>query len=133
MDEDQKPPAEPGDPARPHPTPRTPPEPVDRRDFLNITWKVLGAALVVEAGWTSYDILNPKASGAFGGEVDAGPVADFLEEGTVKYFLDGRFYVTQYQGRVACAVSEMPAPGLQGRGTANSAGTPPVPVPLPRQ
>ena len=35
-------------------------EPMARRDFLNTTWKVLGVALIVEAGWTSYDILNPK-------------------------------------------------------------------------
>ena len=53
-------------------------EPVDRRDFLNTTWKVLGVALVVEAGWTSYDILNPKPAAGFGGTVDAGPVEDFL-------------------------------------------------------
>ncbi len=43
------------------------PEPVDRRDFLSTTWKVLGVALVVEAGWTSYDILNPKPTVGFGG------------------------------------------------------------------
>ena len=71
---------------------------LDRRAFLNGSWKVLGLALVVEAGWTSYDILNPKQTGGFGGVVDAGPVENFLEEGTVQEFLDGRFYVTQYQG-----------------------------------
>ncbi len=65
------------------------PHSVDRRDFLNTTWKVLGVALIVEAGWTSYDILNPKPAVGFGGTVDAGPVEDFLTEGTVKYFLDG--------------------------------------------
>ena len=45
----------------------TPPQPVDRREFLNTTWKVLGVALIVEAGWTSYDILNPKPAVGFGG------------------------------------------------------------------
>ena len=71
------------------------------RDFLDTTWKVLGVALIVEAGWTSYDILNPNPAAGFGGIVDAGHVEDYLTEGTVKYFLDGRFYVTQF--RVACA------------------------------
>jgi hypothetical protein len=33
---------------------------VDRREFLNWSWRVLGVALVVEAGWTSYDLLNPS-------------------------------------------------------------------------
>ena len=95
-----------------HPT-GAPPEPIDRRDFLNATWKVLGVALVVEAGWTSYDILNPKPAGGFGGVVDAGPVADFLQEGTVKYFLDGRFYVTQYQGGLRALYQKCPHLGCR--------------------
>jgi cytochrome b6-f complex iron-sulfur subunit len=95
-----------------HPT-GAPPEPIDRRDFLTATWMVLGAALVVEAGWTSYDILNPKPSGGFGGIVDAGPVEDFLQENTVKYFLDGRFYVTQYQGGLRALYQKCPHLGCK--------------------
>jgi cytochrome b6-f complex iron-sulfur subunit len=108
MDEDEKATAE-------IETPSTEPasEQVDRRDFLSTTWKVLGAALVIEAGWTSYDILSPKASGAFGGEVDAGPVADFTEEGIVKYFLNGRFYVTQFQGGLRALYQKCPHLGCK--------------------
>ena len=43
------------------------PEDIDRRRFLNGTWKVLGVALVAEAAWTSYDILHPKPAAGFGG------------------------------------------------------------------
>jgi cytochrome b6-f complex iron-sulfur subunit len=86
---------------------------VDRRAFLNGSWKVLGVALVVEAGWTSYDLLNPSAATGFGGVVDAGPVEDFLEEGTVKYFLDGRFYVTQYQGGLRALYQKCPHLGCR--------------------
>jgi cytochrome b6-f complex iron-sulfur subunit len=86
---------------------------VDRRQFLSWTWKALGAALVVEAGWTSYDLLNPNASGAFGGVVDAGPVTDYAEEGTVSYFLDGRFYVTQFKGGLRALYQKCPHLGCR--------------------
>ena len=56
---------------------------------------------------------NPNASCAFGGEVDAGPVTDFLEEGSVKYFLDGRFYVTQYQGGLRALYQKCPHLGCK--------------------
>jgi cytochrome b6-f complex iron-sulfur subunit len=98
-----------------------PPPPVDRREFLNTTWKVLGVALIVEAGWTSYDILNPKPAVGFGGTVDAGPVEDFLTEGTVKYFLDGRFYVTQFQGGLRALFQKCPHLGCKV-GDCNTAG-----------
>jgi cytochrome b6-f complex iron-sulfur subunit len=86
---------------------------VPRRAFINGTWKVLGAALVVEAGWTSYALLNPPESAGFGGVVDAGPVEDFLKEGTVKYFLDGRFYVTQYDGGLRALYQKCPHLGCR--------------------
>lgn len=88
-------------------------EPMARRDFLNTTWKVLGVALIVEAGWTSYDILNPRSAVGFGGVVDAGPVDDYLTEGTVKYFLDGRFYVTQFQGGLRALYQKCPHLGCK--------------------
>lgn len=86
---------------------------VDRREFLNWSWKALGAALVVEAGWTSYDLLNPGKSGDFGGMVDAGSVSDYATEGTVQYFLDGRFYVTQYQGGLRALYQKCPHLGCR--------------------
>lgn len=71
----------------------------DRRQALNWAWKALAVGFTVEAAWTTYDILAPRSSGAFGGIVDAGPAADF-PEGTVRYFLNGRFYITSYEGSV---------------------------------
>ena len=82
---------------------------------------MLGVALIVEAGWTSYDILNPKPAVGFGGTVDAGPVEDFLTEGTVKYFLDGRFYVTQFQGGLRALFQKCPHLGCKV-GDCNTAG-----------
>jgi len=80
---------------------------IDRRRFLNGTWKTLGVVLIAEGVWTSYDLLNPKA--AAGGEViDVGPVSDFVEEGSVRYFLNGRFYVTNYQGGLRALYQKCP-------------------------
>ncbi|MDP9184050.1 MAG: Rieske 2Fe-2S domain-containing protein [Actinomycetota bacterium] len=88
-------------------------EDVDRRHLLRTGLKVLGVALVAEAAWTSYDILHPSEAGGFGGEVDAGPVADYTEEGTVQYFLNGRFYVTQYQGGLRALYQKCPHLGCR--------------------
>jgi cytochrome b6-f complex iron-sulfur subunit len=86
---------------------------VDRRRFLDTSWKVLGVALLVEAGWTSYDILRPSGAQGFGGTVDVGPVSDFLAEGSVQYFLNGRFYVTQYQGGLRALYQKCPHLGCK--------------------
>jgi cytochrome b6-f complex iron-sulfur subunit len=87
-------------------------EAVPRRQFLNLAWKGLGAALVIEAGWTTYDILHPKPSGAFGGVVAAGSAADY-PEGTVRYFLDGRFYVTSSAGSLVALYQKCPHLGCR--------------------
>jgi cytochrome b6-f complex iron-sulfur subunit len=84
----------------------------DRRRFLNRVWKVLGAGLVVEAGLTTYDILVPRPTGAFGGIVDAGR-ADAFPEGTVRYFLSGRFYVTSAQGTLVAVYQKCPHLGCR--------------------
>lgn len=86
--------------------------PVPRRRFLNVAWKTLAAGLVLEAGWTTYDILNPQPSGAFGGVVAAGNAADY-PEGTVKYFLDGRFYVTSAAGALVALYQKCPHLGCR--------------------
>jgi cytochrome b6-f complex iron-sulfur subunit len=86
---------------------------VDRREFLNWSWRVLGVALIVEAGWTTYDLLNPTATGGFGGVVDAGTVDSYLTEGSAQYFLDGRFYVTQYQGGLRALFQKCPHLGCR--------------------
>ncbi len=95
-------------------TPATPGEhTVPRRRFLNDSWKVLGVVLVAEGVWTSYDLLRPAPASGFGGVVDAGPVEDFLEEGTVKYSLNGRFYVTQSQGGLRALYQKCPHLGCK--------------------
>jgi cytochrome b6-f complex iron-sulfur subunit len=86
---------------------------VSRRRFLNATWKTLGVVLIGEGAWTSYDILNARAAGGFGGVVDAGPVGDYMAEETVQYFLDGRFYVTQYQGGLRALYQKCPHLGCR--------------------
>lgn len=77
--------------------------PYGRRDFLSFSWKVLGIGLLAEAAWTSYDILAPKPSGAFGGVVDTGSLIDFKSGASPKYFFDGRFYIS-YQGDTLVAL-----------------------------
>jgi cytochrome b6-f complex iron-sulfur subunit len=86
---------------------------IPRRRFLDNSWKVLGVALVAEGAWTSYDLLKPAAASGFGGVVDAGVVADFMDEGTVKYSLNGRFYVTQYQGGLRALYQKCPHLGCK--------------------
>ena len=83
-----------------------------RRDFLNWSWKVLGVGLAVEAAWTTHDILAPRSSDAFGGEIAAGSVNEF-PEGTVRYFLDGRFYVTSYRGSLYALYQRCPHLGCR--------------------
>lgn len=86
---------------------------MDRRHFLNDTWKVLSIAVVAEAAWTSYDLLRPGVAEGFGGVVDAGAVTDFVQDGSVKYFLNGRFYVTSYQGGLRALYQKCPHLGCK--------------------
>jgi cytochrome b6-f complex iron-sulfur subunit len=93
------------------PTPG-PEEKVGRRRFLRWAWKILGLGLLVEAGWTTFDILNPKPSSAFGGVIDAGKVGDY-PAGTVRYFMDGRFYVTSANGGLVALFQKCPHLGCR--------------------
>jgi cytochrome b6-f complex iron-sulfur subunit len=79
------------------PEPASKPSVYARRKFLGFSWKLLGIGLAAEAAWTSYDILAPQHSGAFGGLVDAGAVTDFKPGAPPKYYLDGRFYLSRYR------------------------------------
>jgi cytochrome b6-f complex iron-sulfur subunit len=83
-----------------------------RRRFLGYAWKGLAVGLAVEAGWTTYDILNPQPSGAFGGIVAAGTVGDY-PAGTVKYFQDGRFYVASQDGALVALYQKCPHLGCR--------------------
>jgi cytochrome b6-f complex iron-sulfur subunit len=86
---------------------------IPRRRFLDNSWKVLGVALVAEGAWTSYDLLKPDDSSAVSGVVDAGAVADYMQEGSVKYSLNGRFYVTQYHGGLRALYQKCPHLGCK--------------------
>jgi cytochrome b6-f complex iron-sulfur subunit len=83
-----------------------------RRRFLNRMWKLLGLGLAVEAAWTTYDILNPRASGAFGGVFPAGNVTAY-PDGTVKYFQDGRMFVTSSEGSLVALYQKCPHLGCR--------------------
>lgn len=85
---------------------------VDRRGFLNLTWKVLAAGLVVEAGWTTYDVLVPRTAEGFGGTVQAGTESGF-PEGLVRYFASGRFYVTRVEGDLLALYQKCPHLGCR--------------------
>ena len=91
---------------------RGPEEGIDRRRFLNTTWKALGVVLIAEGVWTSYDLLNPKAASG-GAVIDAGPVSDFEQEGSVRYFLNGRFYVTNHEGGLRALYQKCPHLGCR--------------------
>lgn len=84
----------------------------DRRRFLDLSWKILAAGLVVEAGLATADMLKPRPSRGFGGVVDAGEVATF-EEGTVTYFLNGRFYLSRYEGNLMALYQKCPHLGCR--------------------
>lgn len=85
---------------------------VPRRDVLNWTWKALAAGLVVEAGWMSYDILVPRPSGGFGGTVEAGAEVGF-PAGEVRYFPEGRFYVTRVEDEIIALYQKCPHLGCR--------------------
>jgi cytochrome b6-f complex iron-sulfur subunit len=95
---------------------------VGRRRFLGYAWKGLAVALVVEAGWTTYDILNPRQSGAFGGIVAAGPVSDYAKDGALQYFREGRFYVTSSEGQLVALYQKCPHLGCRVQSAAGGAG-----------
>ncbi len=85
---------------------------IGRRKFLSWGWKALGIGLLVEAGWTTYDILNPRPSGAFGGVFPAGAVSDY-GDGVVQYFQDGRMYVTSSEGSLVALYQKCPHLGCR--------------------
>jgi cytochrome b6-f complex iron-sulfur subunit len=85
---------------------------IDRRVFLNTAWKVLGVGLVLEAAWTSYDILNPNDSNAVGGVIDAGPATDYATEGAT-YFAEGQFWLASSGGEVVALYQKCPHLGCK--------------------
>jgi cytochrome b6-f complex iron-sulfur subunit len=105
-------PAEAGEPRAEVPEPGLSPRGMDRRRFMSGAWKTIGVVLIGEGVWTSYDLLNPS-SAAGGGVIDAGPVSDFEQDGSVSYFLNGRFYVTNHQGGLRALYQKCPHLGCR--------------------
>lgn len=85
---------------------------MDRRRLLNWTWRGLAAGLVVDAGWTAYDVLIPRAEGGFGGAVPAGAEGGF-PEGQVRYFATGRFYLTRVEDELLALYQKCPHLGCR--------------------
>lgn len=85
---------------------------IDRRVVLRWTWRGLVAGLVVNGVWTAYDVLVPRVEGGFGGSVAAGAASGF-PEGEVRYFPEGRFYVTQVDGELIALYQKCPHLGCR--------------------
>jgi Rieske Fe-S protein len=68
---------------------------LNRRSFMVYGLWTAAIALVVEGGVISVEAVRalPKTA-AFGSKFEAGNVSDF-EEGSMTYFLDGRFYISR--------------------------------------
>ncbi len=84
----------------------------DRRRFLHRSWKALATIVVAEGAIGSWQMLRPANAGAFGGIVKVGDPADF-PEGTVRYFSEGRFYVTSHEGRLSALYQKCPHLGCR--------------------
>ncbi len=85
---------------------------IGRRRFLDWSWKALALGLTAEAGWTTYDLLVPRPAGGFGGELEAGAEGAF-PEGDVRYFAEGRFYVTRVEGDLVALYQKCPHLGCR--------------------
>ncbi|HEX6568067.1 MAG TPA: Rieske 2Fe-2S domain-containing protein [Acidimicrobiales bacterium] len=85
---------------------------MDRRTLLGGTWKVLVAVLGVQAVWTTWDFLRPRASGGFGADVEVGAV-EGVPEGEVRYVAPGRLYVVNVDGRLHALYQKCPHLGCR--------------------
>lgn len=70
---------------------------VNRRNFLQISWGVLLAGLVGQAGFGLFNFLKPKfEAGAFGSKVVARQVEEF-PPATVSHVQKGRLYISRLE------------------------------------
>ncbi|MGZ4128775.1 MAG: QcrA and Rieske domain-containing protein [Actinomycetota bacterium] len=76
-----------------------------RRELLQSGWKIGTAALVLAAGWTTYESLRPLAVRGAGAKLGVGGVKDFATD-TATYVADGRLYVTNAGGKALFALSQ---------------------------
>lgn len=88
------------------------PRGMDRRTVLRWTWRGLAVGLVVDGVWTAYDVLVPRVEGGFGGAVAAGAETGF-PEGDVRYFPEGRFYLTRVDGELIALYQKCPHLGCR--------------------
>jgi cytochrome b6-f complex iron-sulfur subunit len=85
---------------------------VDRRTLLGNSWKVLIGILGVQAAWTTWDFLRPRASGGFGADVEVGSIEGF-RDGDVRYVASGRMYVVSVGGRLHALYQKCPHLGCR--------------------
>jgi cytochrome b6-f complex iron-sulfur subunit len=77
---------------------------IGRREFLSRAWK-WGAALIgVAGGWTTWDILQPRITGGFGGVIKT-KAAESVPDADVEAIRAARTYLTKIDGEVV-AISE---------------------------
>lgn len=85
---------------------------MDRRTLLSGSWKVIIGVLAVEAAWTTWDFLRPRASAGFGAEVEVG-AAEGLRDGDVRHVAAGRMYVVNVGGQVQALYQKCPHLGCR--------------------
>lgn len=85
---------------------------MDRRTLLSGSWKVIIGVLAVEAAWTTWDFLRPRASAGFGAEVEVG-AAEGLRDGDVRHVAPGRMYVVNVGGQVQALYQKCPHLGCR--------------------
>lgn len=70
---------------------------MSRRDFMSLSWRILGAAVLGQAAYAGLRFLSSReAEGTFGGVVIAGVLNDF-PPGTVTPFEKERFFLVRFE------------------------------------
>lgn len=71
----------------------------NRRDLLDVSWKVGAGLLLLEGAWTTVEALRPLAETKAGGQLVLSP-PDRYPDRSATYVQAGRFYVTRVKGEL---------------------------------
>lgn len=85
---------------------------ISRRGFIGRTLSGLVGILGIEALWTTWDFLRPRASEGFGATIPAG-APETITEGSVRYVGDGRFYLVRVDGELQALYQKCPHLGCR--------------------